>query len=216
MLKDVDYRSIEKRKRYYKKRRMLDKKNNLCIICHKPLDRKGSYCSACLEKQRDYHQKRKELLLSLGICPICGQNDIFEGEFSCPECKAKKTSPKYDEARKQYIKELTEKRREKGLCVRCGKRKADEGYVTCTQCRKANNAYKRKRSKKNVRQEWTSQLKCAICGSDELMPGKRVCEEHYRICVANIRTCNAKNSNGKKKWQETNMKMRARYRTKSE
>ena len=196
-------------------KRMNRKKNGLCTNCGKPIDREGSICNKCLEEMSDYAKKRRELLISIGICPICGQNEIFKNERSCPECKAKLSiyNKKRIDHKREYARQIVAKRREQGLCARCGQRKPEEGYKMCSVCREKARKRNRLKGSHDKRAEWKSELKCVICGKDERVEGKLVCEDCYRVRLAAIKKCNENRKDGyNQTWKDTNMKMRARYR----
>lgn len=207
-------RNIWRRRQYH-----IAKQKGICVICHKPLDRDGAVCESCLQKNREEQRKRRQLLISVGICPVCGKNDIFKGEVSCPECKAKAYifNRKNAEKNKQRMRDLTNERKAKGLCIRCGKNPSDENHVTCAECReKMRKANKKKRlasmksGRNNVKAEWKSQQKCSQCGADELVPGKSVCPRCYAIRLKAIKDCNrTRRKDFNETWKQTNMKVRA-------
>ena len=214
IFKKIKYSEADRRRA--RRRRFYDRKNKLCIVCHKPLDREGAYCESCLAKQREYHRERKETLLSLGICPICKKNDIIIGkETACPECKAKKyiRDRQYRNVKNENERRKAEERRRAGICIRCGKNKVEEGRTQCRECLEKLRQWREKKQKPHVKAEWKSQGKCALCGKDELVPGKLVCPDCYRICMANIRICNQTRKEGyNQRWKDTNMRIRAKYK----
>lgn len=195
-----------------RERREYDKANGLCIVCHKPLDREGSYCRACA----DEINLTRKAYLDAGICPRCKKRRIYAGEKSCLLCREMRHQ-KYLKNRDSEVKRFREryrKRKEQGLCTKCGKNPALEGQTLCAECRKKNQRYHRyKNGTRNVKAEWASQGKCVQCGADERVKDKLVCERCYRIKLANIKKC-AENrpKDFNKVWKETNMKMRGRFR----
>ena len=190
------------------------RREGLCTVCGKPVDRDGALCISCAEKKRIEAQKRKEMFMSAFICPVCGINIIFPGEQSCPECKAKFAVTNAN--RKEYLHHKFAERRERlkneGLCIACGKEKVTEGHVYCDTClekakerRKENRKHKPKNHKQS---DWISDMKCAVCGADNLVPGKKVCPRCYEIKMKSIAKCHAKRDERYGKfWRETNAEM---------
>ena len=165
-------------------RRKLQRKQRaaegLCTECGKPLDRDGKLCTACKEKVYNKQRQRYEFYKSSGICPICGVNIIFEHESACPECKAKRQTraEANREHYRAYLKRVREERVKNGLCAMCGKPTVD-GKYRCPECKAKLKQYARKRPKKYVKENWSSDGRCAICGGEPLVKGKRVCEKCY-------------------------------------
>lgn len=206
-----------KRMRQNYRRRVLRKERRekgLCTRCGKPLDRDGAMCSKCLEKNHELQEKRREWLLASGICPICGINNIFPHEKSCPECKAKKAIAKAENM--DYYVEWNRKkiaeRRANGLCPICGKRPPDEGYKSCAECREKARKRRIRKEKPYKRNEWMAEGKCAICGKDELVPNKRVCWNCYATRLKATEKGRANTSpDAKKTWIKTNARIRGKY-----
>ena len=161
-----------------KLKRKVRANNNLCTRCGKPLDCDGKLCNDCRDYTRNYQKDRRDWYKSQGICPICGKNDIFEWEYSCIECKVK--MQEYNEKHSEMIcesqKNLRKRRREQGLCASCGK--PSEKY-RCPECAAKNGKKKKNQPPKYTRENWKSNLQCAICGGEPLVPGKEVCEKCY-------------------------------------
>ena len=152
----------------------------LCTMCGKPLDRKGKLCEACKDKAYERQRQRYDFYKSNGICPICGVNIIFEHESACPECRAKRQtrSEQNREYHNAYVKKLRSERTKNGLCAMCGKPTVD-GRYRCPKCEEKLRQYVKKRPKKYVKENWSSDGRCAICGGEPLVKGKRVCEKCY-------------------------------------
>lgn len=189
------------------------REQGLCTVCGKPLDRDGVQCKACLEKSNAYARERREMLLAVGLCPICGKHEIFPHEKSCLECKAKRAADGRYKKVEAYNRSVYAKRKEQGLCPRCGKNKPEEGYTWCRECLQKRSLYKRKKVKRNVRAEWDSELRCINCGSPDRVEGQKYCEDCYRVMVYTAKHMREKrNDNYKKSWNESNMRMRARFK----
>ena len=188
--------------RHYRKR----KENGLCVRCGVTLDRKGIYCSKCLEKRREYVKQTRDFYRKNHLCSVCGKNKVFGDEKTCPECRAKDQNrkdnytqekkdrdyKKWYENRKIKNKEIHNKRIELGLCTKCGKRKADEGYRTCTKCRKKNTEYNRTRNyKKENNSDRIKQDLCYFC-DNPVEEGFKVCEKHRQLNIEKSRSKKAK------------------------
>lgn len=116
-----------------KERRIRLKAEGLCISCAEKMDRKGSYCSKCLEYRRADDRIRRAERMKNGLCPKCGKPKEPGRHVNCAECR------KY--YRVLYGPHETETMRNKrkawinaGLCGICGKNKPKEGRKTCEQC----------------------------------------------------------------------------------
>lgn len=190
-------------------------KNGLCTKCGKPLDCDGRMCSACKQIAYDYQTKRREFLKSLGLCTICGRNEVFEHECSCPECKAKiaERDQKRIKEKAERNKEVYNERKKQGVCPRCGNPKEEDGYSWCKDCRAKRTKWNKRKGKKNVRSEWSSQGYCVTCGNPETLPNKKLCADCYRAILAGNKKMLENRPEGyNDTWKKTNMKMRGRFR----
>lgn len=179
---------------YHQRLRERRKAAGLCILCGKPLDRKGVHCRACREKinQQEYLDRR--FYQNHGICPECRKNPIFGDEKQCPECNIKiyysQTVPWREKNREQYYdnyrmwaKKKYDERKKAGICTRCGKRKAEEGFSTCRLCREKDKATRHAREGlKPDRKERYKQGLCYWC-DNPVKEGYKVCEKHYQMNV---------------------------------
>lgn len=198
-----------------KRKRAERKRQGLCVYCGKPLDRQGVLCTACNDKFNKYQKESKEQYISVGICPICRKNEIFNNERSCLECRAKsairdqkRVKEKIAHNRKRYNERI-----EQGKCPRCGKPKEDDGYSWCAECRAKRKKWLNRKEKKNVKAERVSQGLCPNCGSPDLVPGKKLCKDCYRVSLAGIRKGLANRPEGyNDTWKKTNMKMRGHFK----
>lgn len=141
LLKDMTKRQISSRNHYMKR-----KSNGLCPRCGKELDRKGHYCSRCVEQVNKDQRERKKLLRNLGICPYCGKTKLTGEERVCIECSYKsfvyRSKQNFTEEQKEKWKEdFKEKRKilyrqriEQGICTRCGKFSVEPGKTKCRIC----------------------------------------------------------------------------------
>jgi len=176
----------ESMKKLYAQRR----EKNLCLWCGKPLDRDGVLCSECTSKNRQHSKERRDYLLRIGICPICGKRKITEGYKSCLICREssamrmkQQKSEQQKEKKSQYQKELRKERAKQGLCTSCGINKPEPGFKTCPECRRRKRNYRHMYVSKyqlSDRALWVSQGKCERCGSDDLQEGTKLCKEHYK------------------------------------
>lgn len=215
-MKEINYiLQKEKEQRDRRKKYLKRRDNGLCVKCGKPVDREGALCTSCLKLKNEELEKDREKRLSLGLCPICGKNEIFEWEKSCPECKARWSTnyAKHADTKNERRREKTKMLKEQGICIRCGKNKVDEGHSTCLECRQKRNERSRRKEKRNIREEWKAEGLCAKCGSDDVVPGKLLCHKCYEISVKAIEKCNQTRPEGfNKTWETTNMRMRAKFR----
>lgn len=117
----------------------------LCYKCRKPLtmqeiryikrnnDQFLKLCNKCRKEISEYKKERRNELLKLKICPICGKREILEGKTTCKICLS-------SSHRLRYLV---------GLCGRCGKRPiADNSISLCEVCLGKQKNYSRKRRKK--------------------------------------------------------------------
>ena len=196
-----------------KKQKIERRKEKLCTYCGKPVDRDGVMCTACHDYMKRYQKERKETLLSLGLCPICGKHEIFPNEKSCLECRAKIAGRKRKADVKEQSKRIYDERKEKGLCPRCGNEKPEEGHKWCKTCLKKKQRYRLRKGKKNIRAERDAELLCIGCGKPERVEGKKYCPDCYRMKLDAVRKMQEKRGDSyKKSWSESNMRMRGRFR----
>ena len=134
-----------------------------------------------------------------GICTRCGVEKADKGYTSCLVCRMdmreyaenyrNKNKEKLSQKRKKSDKIRRENRRSKNLCRICGKRSADEGYTSCKYCRAKARLYeKNRRIEKglNTRELLDDYTRCSICGSTDLVEGKKLCRKHYEIAKQNM------------------------------
>ena len=193
------------------RRERIEKK--LCTYCGKPVDRDGVMCTACHDYMKKYLKERRETLLSLGLCPICGKHEIFPHERSCLECRAKIAIRQKKRSQKERSKKVYDERKEKGLCPRCGKEKPEEGHAWCKTCLKKKQRYRNWKGKPNIRAERDAEMLCIGCGKPERVEGKKYCPDCYRLKLYAVKKMQEKrDENYNKSWKESNMKMRGRFR----
>lgn len=159
------------------------REKGLCYDCKMPLDREGVTCTKCNEKRNSEQRKYYQMYIEMGVCPKCHKNNIFPGERSCPECKAKiaekmlkrreRNRTEYLEYQKTYSRKKREECVKEGKCTRCLSRKATPGYKTCLICRKNNTEYKRLTYVRKYEKGT-----CQFCGKP-LEKNYKVCKEHY-------------------------------------
>lgn len=144
---------------------------------------------------KEENKKRYEYLKSRGICVTCGIEKAEPKRVRCADCLYKaserqlklreKNIEKYREKEREYHRQLYKKRRENGICS-CG-RKAMKGKSYCVECKiKAKRKYK-ERTKEVVRREDFEYFNlCRICGSKELVEGKKLCLNCYKNALKGI------------------------------
>lgn len=175
----------------YAKRR----KEKLCLWCGKPLDREGSLCIECNEKNKERSKANKDYYLKMGICPYCRKRKITSGYKSCFPCREqislKRKQESADPERKglllQREKEKRKERLKNGLCTKCGKNKPENGYRTCAECRRKVKKYRKTYITKYQlpdRALWKDQGRCSRCGAEEQYEGFTLCKKCYEQSVA--------------------------------
>ena len=186
----------------------------LCTECGKPLDRDGKLCEACKSRAYNNQKRRYDFYKSNGICPICGINIIFKHESACPECRAERqTRAEHNrEYFRAYTNSVRAERVKNGLCAMCGKPTVD-GKYRCPECTEKARQYAKKRPKKYVKENWSSDGQCTICGGEPLAKGKRVCEKCYLRMLNSVEKREKAYQSGEKErrnndyWRRTNADM---------
>lgn len=183
----------ERSRRFYENR----KNNGLCPRCGKILDRKGHYCSECLEKVNQYHRENKIFYRENGICPVCGKELLIGDEKQCISCRQKayeRRKPLTDEQKERYGKRFRERqkslyreRAESGICTKCGKRKAYIGKKKCKICLDKDAEMHRKRTdnRKNIKEYRKENHLCYHCGEPINREIGQLCKSCYNKCVDN-------------------------------
>lgn len=198
----------ERSARLYKSR----KENGLCPRCGKTLDRKGHYCSECLEKVREYNRANRKFYRENHICTECGKNSVPDGERICPECRAKAANRKNSLTEEQKIRYkenfrirqnvLYQERSRNGICTRCGKRKAMPGRKRCGICLKKDADAKRVKNadKINIREYREKNHLCYFCGKPIDLPTGKTCKD----CVEKFKRLAKGRSNENDYWKRQN------------
>lgn len=186
--------------------------NGLCPRCGNVLDRKGYYCSSCLEKVNQYHRDNRRFYIENGICPVCGKEKLYGDEKQCISCRQKAYERKksstneqknrYREHFREQQKSLYKERSEKGICTRCGKRKADEGKKKCRICLNKDSEIHRKRTfgEKSIREYRKENHLCYYCGNEIDRKAGQICQSCFEICVKN----GLKSGGGNSYWENDN------------
>lgn len=165
------------------------KDNGLCPRCGEPLDREGYYCSACLEKVREYNRKNREFYRKNHLCTACGRVAVPEGERICPECRVKQNNrrkPLAEEQKIRYRNKFREQQNalyrqhsEQGICTRCGKRKSVPGKKRCAIClqKDAENHRKRYMDRPDIKEYRKENHLCYFCGEPIDLPTGSSCSK---------------------------------------
>lgn len=196
------------------------RENGLCPRCGKTLDRKGYFCSSCLDKSNQYCRETRGFYRKIGICPVCRKESLFGEERQCIECREKayaRRNPYTEEQRERYNsrvrsrqKSLYHERAENGICTRCGKRKADSGRKKCGACREKENQRRRKYTADAKKERYLNGL-CFFC-DNKVKEGYKVCEEHYQKSLENLRSDKMNRYREKIKKEEHNIFLRKEKR----
>ena len=173
------------------------KENGLCPRCGKILDRKGHYCSECLDKVNQYHRENMAFYREHGICPVCGKEKLFGDEKQCISCREKayaKKKPLTEEQKERYGKHFKEQQKslyrervENGVCTRCGKYKAEIGKKKCRICldKDAEMHRKRRYGVKNIKEYRKENHLCYYCGKEIDRKTGNLCQMCWEKCVEN-------------------------------
>lgn len=147
-----------------------------------------------MDEQKSYYAKYKyeryHWLKDHGFCVYCGKEKADEGYISCLLCRMNirekgdthKTESAYHH--RQWLKRRRDIMYAFGVCVVCGKRDAENGKTICVHCRKKSAIRMEKTRRKNgvfARDSYTKDGECYFCRNPSI-PGKKVCEEHYKKC----------------------------------
>lgn len=164
-------------------------------------------CTECAERHRTHEKEARIFYKSIGICPKCRKNKIYEGENLCLECyeKAQFYKEKYDKSkydRHEYYKKWYEKSKKQGICIRCGKGET-KGHVYCDRCLavKRREWIEKRKEKDPLRLERAERASydyCYICGYKLDRKG--------RICIkcANRAFNNLSNAKPCEDWRRDN------------
>lgn len=126
-----------------------------------------------------------------GICTRCRKEPAFPGHIMCPDCMYKANEYAiqwHKDHKKEHCEQVSKcsknryyKRKAAGLCVYCGKRAAMANRVACVECLQKH----RWKKTSGKRQYWIDHGLCFYCGKPTV-PGKKMCEEHYKKRVAHL------------------------------
>ena len=109
------------------------------------------------------------------------------------------------EQAKQYQRDYQKRKRDEakklGLCIVCRKKPQTHG-MKCYECYIRQKRYDRKKYD-GRRQLWKHNGKCYFCGKD-VIPGKKVCADHYRRLTGNIQHCLAHENTHKARMRAKN------------
>lgn len=163
------------------------KAQGLCVRCAKPNpDTSKAMCPECAKKNSEQRKENRVYWKRIGRCTKCGKNPPEPNRLMCYEClgaesdryllKEKKAEDK--EKEKIHKREKAAQNRENGLCYRCGKQKVIGGGL-CKKCKAYQKRYRDKNRCDIERSDRVSYGLCYICGSNELMDGKRICPKCY-------------------------------------
>lgn len=193
---------------FYKNR----KENGLCPRCGKILDRKGHYCSGCLDKVNQYRRESRKFYREHGICPVCGKEKLIGSEKQCILCRQKlyeQRKPLTDEQKERYSnrlkkqqKSLYGERSEKGICTKCGKRIAEEGKKKCRIClnKDAEIHRRRRQDKINIKEYRKENHLCYYCGGEIDVKNGNLCSK----CLEKCRENGTKSQSTNQYWEADN------------
>lgn len=169
---------------------------------------------------RTYKAEEYKWLKSHHVCPQCKHKKAAPKHVLCLECLSDISERNYqrrskltDEQRKAESQRATENKRKRkehrkalNLCVECGKRPPKDGRVSCGICLHKHSErmklYNRRKGRKPQELLLAHDV-CWICGGEPL-PGKRLCNVHYDIAMANLRKANQNRNNTNHIWKKLN------------
>lgn len=108
------------------------KEQGLCLKCGKPLDRDGAYCVDCRKYITEQNTLSRHWYQEHGICPRCGNKNLFGDEKVCLECNAKSYEATMKSRERlgkehcnsrhsEWARSEHQRRISNGICTRCGK-----------------------------------------------------------------------------------------------
>ena len=137
------------------------------------------------------NRERREYLKKIGKCVVCGKRSHDPGVLRCSICREKqrilnqkmmgesgsRKRLEYNEYKRQYTRNLYERRRSEGVCYKCGKplyRDHTLCYEHYLYLKRRNHMLARKRKR-----GYGDIGLCRICGAQPV-EGYKYCEEHLR------------------------------------
>ena len=102
---------------------------------------------------------------------------------------------------RDYQKKKRDEAKKQGLCIVCRKKSKSHG-AKCYECYLRQKRYDRQKYD-GRRQRWKDNGKCYFCGKD-VVPGKKVCADHYQRLIRNIETCNSHKNTRTARMREKN------------
>lgn len=165
-----------------KKSRIMKELNGVCYICGDVAEKGKHFCKSCLYKEANKTRLAREYRKSLGLCVNCGKEKAIAGETLCLVCKMDRRNQRHKA--KPYNRDVFKARydglKSKGLCTKCGKVSATHGLL-CDRCY-SKILIKREANRNTLsRSERVSHNLCYICGSSDLVEGKKVCKKCYEV-----------------------------------
>lgn len=141
-------------------------------------------------RRTEYSREARKWYREHGLCPTCGGNRDSEYLY-CLACRRRNAdyqrntapSERTRESRRRTALQWYYNKKAKGVCTKCGERQAVAGKTRCAICAGRQDAKaKVKRAEKAVMKD---PLKCFFCGKS-VIAGKKVCQKHYDMCMANL------------------------------
>lgn len=171
------------RKLTYKQMR----EHGICPKCGKENDTpEKSMCTSCRTHHNEQRKANRKYRSNIGMCTRCGRHKAEPYKKLCYECLDKDNEKYHSKDRTEADREndrekkrqQAAERKESGCCIRCGRPYHGEKNL-CTRCRGYLKNYRDNHRQDICRSERTSYGICYICGSSDVMDGKKVCESCY-------------------------------------
>jgi hypothetical protein len=129
----------------------------------------------------EYYKSKK-------ICVACRKEEACRKSVLCLECLFKR---RYREQNKPYWQHEKRKKRQRenrkikyhtrksqGLCPQCGRKSGE--YTYCYYCRKKMSLRHNKRDMHIILNI------CGVCGKNQRIDGKKVCEKCYEVLLVRV------------------------------
>ncbi len=169
------------------------------------------------EERRIYDKELYEWQKKHKICTQCGHEKARKGHTTCYICAAEHNERMYERYHNNYLTEYKYHQKQYnnrkydllrafGVCIKCKKRDAVSNRSMCAVCEAKDKIQKHNRKIAKggfTREMYEYNGGCYFCGSP-VIPGKKVCEKHYNINLANLEKAKGKQDLSNHLWKSDN------------
>ena len=189
----------------------------ICTICrHEKAEEGYTTCLSCRIQRRKQENNEYAVCVKLGICTVCKREMSDEGHTTCLVCRMRRRE--HQNSRRALIagkvnkqcSEIYYKHKANHECVCCGEPLPEDWkLVRCEKCHNKLTRRDRKRwERKKVEQQATTEYRrenglCYRCGKP-VLPGFRLCEEHYNTNCKNLATAWTRVDKENHPWRKQN------------